>query len=173
MKHVRALLLVLFVCIAACGFLAYGQGTSASLTGSVTDPSGGAIPGAAVTLTNVDTGFKMTAKTNSVGTYLLKPLPIGNYSLAIEVAGFDRYMQTGIVLTVNQAATQDVRLKVGAGKAETIRVVADTELINTTTAELGTTINEATISSMPLDGRDPSSPRLPGARLGGRPASWR
>jgi hypothetical protein len=157
MKHVRTLLLVLLVCFAVSGFLAYGQGTSASLTGLVTDPSGGALPGAAVTITNVDTGFKVTEKTNSVGTYLLKPLPIGNYSLAIEAAGFDRYLQTGIVLTVNQAATQDVHLKIGAGKVETISVIADTELINTTTAELGTTISEAAISQLPLDGHDPSS----------------
>jgi hypothetical protein len=157
MKHVRTLLLVFLVCFAVSGFLAYGQGTSASLTGLVTDPSGGAIPGAAVTLTNVDTGFKVTEKTNSVGTYLLKPLPIGNYSLAIEVAGFAHYVQTGIVLTVGQAATQDVRLKIGVGKAETISVVADTELVNTTTAELGTTINEAAISDLPLDGHDPSA----------------
>ncbi len=155
-KLVRALFLATLVCFAVSGFLAHGQGTSASLTGNVTDPSGGAIPGAAVTLTNVDTGFKVTEKTNSVGTYLLKPLPIGNYSLAIEVAGFARYVQTGIVLTVGEAATQDVRLKIGAGKVESISVIADTELINTTTAELGTTINEDTISSMPLDGHDPA-----------------
>jgi len=156
-KHVRALLLVILVCCSLCGLLAYGQGTSASLTGTVTDPSGGAIPGAAVTITNIDTGFKVATKTNNVGVYLLKPLPIGNYSLAIEVSGFDRYTQTGIVLTVGEAATQDVHLKIGAGKAETISVVADTELINTTTAELGTTINESAISTLPLDGHDPSA----------------
>jgi hypothetical protein len=152
-KQVRALLLVILVGLA--GF-AYGQGTSASLTGNVTDPAGAAIAGAAVTVTNIDTNSTQSAKTDSVGTYLIRPLPIGNYTLTIEAAGFARYVQKGIILTVNQAATQDVRLKVGAGKSETISVTADAELINTTSAELGSTINEAAISELPLNGRDPS-----------------
>jgi hypothetical protein len=155
-KQVRALLLVILTGLAGLGYLAHGQGTSASLTGNVTDPSGGAIPGATVTITNVDTGFTQSAKTDNVGTYLLRPLPIGNYSLAIDAAGFGRYAQTGIQLTANLAATQDVSLKVGTGKAETISVTADAELINTSSAELGTTVGEAAISELPLNGRDPS-----------------
>jgi hypothetical protein len=127
------------------------------LTGQVTDPSGAAVAGATVTVTNLNTDFTQSIKTDSVGTYLLRPLPIGDYSLAISAAGFNRYLQKGIVLTVNLAATQDVRLKVGAGKTETVAVTADAELINTTTAELGTTINESAISELPLDGHDPSS----------------
>jgi hypothetical protein len=156
-KHVRALLLVILVGLAGSGLIAYGQGTSASLTGNVTDPSGAAVSGATVTVTNIDTNFTQSVKTDNVGTYLIRPLPIGNYTLAIEAAGFARYVQKGIVLTVNLAATQDVRLKVGAGKAETISVTADAELINTSSAELGSTVNEAAISQLPLDGRDPSS----------------
>ena len=152
--HVRALLLVVLVGIA--GF-AYGQGTSASLTGNVTDPAGAAVAGATVTVTNIDTNFTQSVKTDGVGTYLIRPLPIGRYTLAIDAAGFARYVQKGIVLTVNLAATQDVRLKVGAGKAETISVTADAELINTSSAELGSTVNEAAISQLPLDGRDPSA----------------
>jgi hypothetical protein len=153
-KHVCTLLLVVLVGLA--GFV-YGQGTSASMTGNVTDPAGAAVAGAAVTVTNIDTNLTQSIKTDSVGTYLIRPLPIGNYTLTIEAAGFARYVQKGIVLTVNQAATQDVRLKVGAGKAETISVTANAELINTSSAELGSTVNEAAISELPLDGRDPSS----------------
>lgn len=156
-KHVRALLLIVLVGLAGSGLLAFGQGTSASLTGNVTDPSGAAVAGATVTVTNVGTGFKQSVKTDSVGTYLLRPLPIGSYSLEIDAAGFDRYVQTGIELTANLAATQDVHLKVGAGKAESISVTADAELINTSSAELGTTVGEAAISDLPLNGRDPSS----------------
>jgi hypothetical protein len=156
-KLTGALRLVIFAVLAGSGLLAYGQGTSASLTGQVTDPSGAAVAGATVTVTNLNTDFTQSIKTDSVGTYLLRPLPIGDYSLAISAAGFNRYLQKGIVLTVNLAATQDVRLKVGAGKTETVAVTADAELINTTTAELGTTINESAISELPLDGHDPSS----------------
>jgi hypothetical protein len=156
-KHLRYLLLCLLVGMLIFGLPVYGQGTSASLTGNVIDSSGAAISGAAVTITNIDTGSKLTVKTDNVGTYLLKPLPIGNYSLAIEAPGFANYLQTGIVLTVSQAATQDVHLKIAKGAAVTVTVVADTELINTTTAELGTTINEASINALPLDGHDPSA----------------
>ena len=156
-KYAGAFLLIILVGLAGTGLLAYGQGTSASLTGQVTDPSGAAVPGAAVTVTNIDTNFMQSAKTDSVGTYLIRPLPIGNYSLAISAAGFDRYLQKGIVLTVNLAATQDVHLKVGAGKVETVSVTAEAELINTSSAELGSTVNEAAISALPLDGHDPSS----------------
>jgi hypothetical protein len=155
-KHVRALLLIILVGLAGSGLLAYGQGTSASLTGQVTDPAGAAVAGATVTVTNTGTGLTQSVKTDSVGTYLVRLLPIGNYSLAIETAGFDRYLQTGIELTANLAATQDVRMKVGSGKTETISVTADAELINTSSAELGTTVGEAAISELPLDGRDPS-----------------
>ena len=156
-KHTGALRLVIFAALAGSGLFAYGQGTSASLTGNVTDPAGAVVVGATVTVTNIDTDFTHAVKTDSVGTYLIRPLPIGNYTLAIDATGFASYVQKGILLTVDQAATQDVRLKVGVGKAEVISVTADVELINTTTAELGTTINEAAISKLPLDGRDPSS----------------
>jgi hypothetical protein len=156
-KHVSTILLIILAALAGSGLLAHGQGTSASLTGNVTDPSGAAVAGAMVTVTNTDTNYMQSIKTNSVGTYLVRPLPIGNYTLAIDAAGFARYVQTGIVLTVDLAATQDVRLKIGAGKAEIISVIAEAELINTTSAELGTTINEASISELPLDAHDPSS----------------
>jgi hypothetical protein len=156
-KHVRALLVIILVGLAGSGLLGFGQGTSASLTGNVTDPSGAAVAGATVTITNTGTGLTQSVKTDSVGTYLLRPLPIGNYSLEIDAAGFDRYLQTGIELTANLAATQNVRMKIGSGRAETISVIADAELINTSSAELGTTIREDAISELPLNGRDPSS----------------
>ncbi|MGA2808580.1 MAG: carboxypeptidase-like regulatory domain-containing protein, partial [Terracidiphilus sp.] len=155
--HFKALLLVILVCCTVSGLLCHGQGTSASLTGNVTDSSGAVVSGATVSITNVDTNFTQTVKTDGVGNYQLRPLPIGNYSLRIEATGFGRYLQNGIVLTASLAATQDVHLKVGAGKAETVAVTADAELINTSSAELGTTVGEAAIADLPLNGRDPSS----------------
>ena len=156
-KQIYVQLLIVFVALVGSAFLAYGQGTSASLTGNVTDSTGAVVAGATVTATNIDTNFTQSTKTNGVGTYLLRPLPIGKYTLEIDASNFARYVQKGIVLTVGLAATQDVSLKVGSGKSETVSVTSDAELINTTTAELGTTINEASISALPLDGHDPSS----------------
>jgi hypothetical protein len=156
-KYVHAVLLIILVGLVGSGLLAYGQGTSASLTGNVADQSGAVVAGAAVTVTNIDTNFTQSVKKDSVGNYLVRPLPIGNYTLAINAAGFNRYLQKGIVLTIGLAATQDVRLKVGAGKAETVSVIADAELINTSSAELGTTVSQSAIAELPLNGRDPSS----------------
>jgi hypothetical protein len=66
-------------------------------------------------------------------------------------------VQKGIVINVNLYATQDVHLKVATAKGETVNVTADAELINTTSAELGTTVNEFSVTELPLNGRDPSN----------------
>ncbi len=127
---------------------ASGQGTSASLTGQVTDSSGAAVPGATITATNTDTSLAQTATSNGEGIYLIAPLPPGNYKLTIEARGFERYAQTGIVLSVSVNSTQNVTLKPGSLQ-ETVTVYENAELINTTTAELGTTVN--------ADGRHPAA----------------
>jgi hypothetical protein len=138
------------------GSVAFGQGTSASLTGQVTDNSGAVVPGATVTATNTDTSLAQTATTNGAGIYLIAPLPPGHYKLAVEARGFERYLQTGIELSVSVNSTQNVMLKTGSLQ-ETVTVFENAELINTTTPELGTTVNEAAITQLPLNGRDPSS----------------
>ncbi|MGO8759170.1 MAG: carboxypeptidase regulatory-like domain-containing protein [Terracidiphilus sp.] len=156
-KSLRALLLIVAVALVGSGVLAFAQGTSGSLTGQISDPSGAAVVGATVTLKNVDTDSVQTATSSSTGIYLLKPVMPGNYSLAINAKGFAAYVQRGIVITANLYATQDVRLKLASAANETVTVTADAELINTTSAELGSTVNEAAISALPLDGHDPSS----------------
>src|SRR5579862_2724611 len=135
---------------------AFGQGTSASLTGQITDASGAAVIGATVTAKNIGTNLTESSTSSNQGTYLIAPLPLGEYTLPVEGKGFERYLQKGIVLTANLAATQNVTLKTGS-ISETIEVTADAELINTTSAELGATINQLTVTELPLDGRDPSS----------------
>src|SRR5277367_1372867 len=138
------------------GSAAFGQGTSASLTGQVTDNSGAVVPGATVTATNTGTSLAQTATTNGEGIYLIAPLPPGHYKLTVEGRGFERYVQTGIELSVSVNSTQNVALKTGSLQ-ETVTVFENTELINTTTPELGTTVNEAAVTQLPLNGRDPSS----------------
>src|SRR5580658_7101672 len=138
------------------GNSASGQGTSASLTGQVTDNSGAVVPGATVTVTNTDTSLAQTVTANGDGIYLIAPLPPGHYKLTVESHGFERYLQTGIELSVSVNSTQNVVLKTGSVQ-ETVTVFENAELINTSTPELGTTINEAAVTQLPLNGRDPSS----------------
>jgi hypothetical protein len=142
--------------LAFSGTLALGQGTSASLTGQITDATGAAVTGATVTAKNTDTNLAQTSTSNAVGVYTIAPLPPGNYTLTVEAKGFKRYLQQGIVLGVDISATQDVSLKTGSTQ-ETVTVTEEAELINTTTAELGTTVNHAAITQLPLNGRDASS----------------
>jgi hypothetical protein len=156
-KSLRALVLVIAVALVGSGVLVYGQGTSGSLTGQISDPTGAAVANATVTLKNVDTDSVQTATSDNTGVYLLKPVMPGNYSLTIAAKGFAAYVQKGIVITVDLYATQDVHLRVGSATSEVVTVTADTELVNTTSAELGQTVNEAAISALPLDGRDPSA----------------
>ena len=154
---VRVLLLMLAAGLLGSGLMTMAQGTSASLSGTVTDLTGAAIPSASVKIVNVDTNFTVTSKSDGVGNYLLRPLPIGHYKLLVEAKGFNRYQQEGILLTANMSATQNVNLKVVSGVEETITVTSDAELINTSSAELGTTVGQAAIAELPLNGRDPSS----------------
>ncbi len=155
-KSLRALVLVIATALASSGVFAFGQGTSGSLTGQVTDPSGAAIVGATVTLTNLGTSYQQSEQSNGSGVYLIQPVEPGNYSLTITAPAFASYKQSGIVIHANEAATQNVHLKVGTA-GETVSVRADAELINTTTPELGMTVNESSVSQLPLNGRDPSN----------------
>jgi hypothetical protein len=152
----RLVLALILALVFLGGGAAFGQGTSASLTGQVVDNSGSVVPGATVTATNTDTGLAQTATTNGEGIYLVAPLPPGHYKLTVEARGFERYVQTGVELSVNVNSTQNVALKTGSVQ-ETVTVFENAELINTTTPELGTTVNEAAITQLPLNGRDPSS----------------
>jgi hypothetical protein len=146
--------------VAVLGFVAsalmFGQGTSGSLTGQVTDSTGAAITGAAVTLTNVDTNDAHLSVTDGEGVYHFNLVPPGSYSLGVKSGAFAQYTQTGIVINANLYATQNMQLKV-AGTASTVNIDANAELIDTTTAELGITINQDAVSELPLNGRDPST----------------
>lgn len=152
-KTMRIFTWALFAVSAA---IALGQGTSASLTGQVTDSAGAALPDATVTARNTATNLMRTVTSNQEGIYQIAPLPPGNYSLSVEATGFRHYVQSGIVLSVSLASTLNVTLHPGS-KDETVTVIADAELINTTSAELGETVNEFSVTQLPLNGRDPSS----------------
>ncbi|MHB1022686.1 MAG: TonB-dependent receptor [Acidobacteriaceae bacterium] len=135
---------------------AYSQSTSASLNGSVVDGSGAAIPGAKITIKNLDTNLVQTTANNAAGVYTLSPLPPGRYTITAERQGFQRYVQTGIVLTVGEAATANITLQPG-DVHQTVMVTANAELINTTSAEISSVVNRYSVTQLPLNGRDPSS----------------
>jgi hypothetical protein len=132
------------------------QDTSAQLTGTVTDPSGGAIPAAHLIVKNEATGLRRQTESDAAGSYVVRELPPGLYSVSVSANGFTAFVQQGIQLTVAQNATLPIRLKIGGG-AETVTVSGGAELINTTTAELSQVISQEEVTELPIYGRDPSN----------------
>ncbi|WP_263352474.1 TonB-dependent receptor [Acidicapsa acidisoli] len=146
-----ALFSLFLVLISACTLMA--QLTTARLSGVVTDNGGSALPGADVTVREVETGFSQTVKSGEAGEYLFPSLPVGNYELTVDMTGFSSYVQKGIVLAVGQAASRNIELKVGAF-TDQVTVTADASLVTTDSATVGQLINQQSVSALPLNGRD-------------------
>ena len=127
--------------------------TSGGIAGTVLDPSGAAVPNAAVTLTNTDTGGKQTAKTNNTGAYRFDLLGPGNYSVEISAAGFET-IQEKVVVSIGQASTVDVKLTVASGNPTVVEVNGGANVVQTENANVSTNITPETIADMPNPGND-------------------
>src|SRR5712671_2438163 len=119
---------VLVACLFLTALPLCGADVNAVLSGTVKDTSGALISGASITLTNTQTNISQTSKSASDGSYSFSNIPVGNYTLTVEQTGFRKYVQTGIVLQVNQAAKQDIALQVGT-TAEVVEVTENVSQI--------------------------------------------
>jgi hypothetical protein len=142
---------VLFFACAGSVFAQGGIG-NAQLNGTVTDPSGGAVAGASITLTNTATNTTYTATSNDRGYYALANLPPGNYELKASFTGFANYTQTGIVLTVGQVATINIGMQV-ASAGEKVVVTAEAPVIEPTKTEISQVVDTQQIQSLPISNR--------------------
>lgn len=129
------------------------QQITGSIVGTVKDAQGALIPAATVKAANVNTGFARSAATDSDGVYHIQYLPVGRYNVEVEAAGFNKFLQQNIVLTVDQTQTLNVMLTVGV-QTQTITVTEAPPLVNTSTAELGRTVQPAEITGLPLVNRN-------------------
>ncbi len=134
--------------ILALSISAWGQATT-TLVGTVTDPSGGTIPQAKVTLTNQGTSVARTTTTTTAGAYSFPSVLPGTYSLSVTARGFRTYVREGISLQVNLPATVNVQMQVGE-VSQKVSVTSRAPLMNTTDASLGKTMGEISISQLPL-----------------------
>ena len=130
-----------------------GQGSSASLSGTVTDPSGANIPGATVTLLNVATGTAQKTVTSDAGSFSLINVLPGSYTVQVTKTGFSTLEKTGVILQVNQSATLNFPLSVGSTE-QTVDVTASVSTVDSSTAELGTVVDERSVKDLPLNGRN-------------------
>jgi outer membrane receptor protein involved in Fe transport len=144
-------LIVLGIMMLACGSV-FAQQITGSIRGTVADSSGAVVAGASVTARQVETGLARTATTDRSGNYLLLELPVGHYALEVAAKGFQKYLQEGISLNVNETAAVSVHLAVGTETQE-IQVQADAELIQPTVTSLGQVVQEREILDLPLNDR--------------------
>ena len=146
-------LIILFAALAGICHDGLGQEVTASITGTVTDPGGAALPGATVTATSQERGQVYVAETNDTGLYRIAQLPVGTYTVKVEKAGFASASYPPFVLTLNQVARVDVAMKVGQA-SETIEVSGGAPVLETETTQVDTIINAATNDNLPLASRN-------------------
>jgi outer membrane receptor protein involved in Fe transport len=135
------------------GMQVAAQQITGSIRGTVVDPSGAVLQSAVVVAQQNETGLERSATTNRGGEYVLLELPIGHYQIRVEAKGYQKYRQEGITLGVNQTATVNVHLKLGA-ETQQVEVKADAQLVQSTVSSLGETVMQREILDLPLDGRN-------------------
>jgi hypothetical protein len=145
-------LLLLGICLATCAAPALAQEFRATVTGRVVDPSGLAMPGVTITVTNTQTNEVASVVTNAEGVYSLPFLKPGVYKVNAELQGFSKYEQEKVELEVGQARTINIQLQVGS-LAEVVTVVS--EAIEASKADRGMVIDNARVTELPLNARNP------------------
>lgn len=124
-------------------------GITATISGTVTDPTGAVVAGATVTATNVDTAVALSQTTNTQGFYSFPELPVGKYTVDVQKTGFKAYRQTGLVLDVNQALVVDVALQIGEA-SEKVEVSASALHVDTESTQMGEVITGKSMTDVPL-----------------------
>src|ERR1051325_9653843 len=151
-RELRVLIVVLSALLCAGDVLAQG-GSTAQISGTVKDESGGVLPGADGTATQTDTGLTRSVVTDADGAYILSNLPLGPYRLEVKLSGFRGYSRTGIVLNVNAQPVIDVAMALG-DLNETGSVFAAAPRVETRSPTLGQFIENERILELLLNGRN-------------------
>jgi len=144
-------LAVVFTLCLASGTL--GQTVQGIIDGTITDPSGAAVPDATVTITNNGTNSVLTATTGSDGTYRFSLVPPGSYTIVIKAKNFAEVRSSAVVVQASQTVPFSVKLELAKGQ-EIIEVVEQATLVQTATSELSTQIDRDTIINAPIADRD-------------------
>ncbi|HZR24519.1 MAG TPA: carboxypeptidase regulatory-like domain-containing protein [Vicinamibacterales bacterium] len=152
----RKFSLLLLVCLAwAAPAWAQSQAANGAIEGTISDSSGGVLPGVTVTITNTDTGTERTVVTNEKGLYRAPLLPLGTYRVIAELQGFKKFEQTNVKLSVGETATVNATLAVGA-VSETITVSgADVPALESARIDIGHTMTDVEVHNLPLVARNP------------------
>lgn len=148
LRHLIFAVLLLLFFTGACRLNAQTANTGA-LNGTVTDPSGGLIPGATVTIISQTTGAQRSTITGSGGTYLIPLVPPGRYQIKVSKEGFETALLGSVSISITETHTTNIRLQLGA-VSQTVSVTGQGELLKTTGAALGNVTDERMVDSLPL-----------------------
>jgi hypothetical protein len=142
----------LFLCPLFLASAAFAQQTDASVSGTVTDPSGAHVIAAAVTASNIETGVRIPVQTNEAGAYTMPPLPPGRYTFTAEKSGFRKAVIDEVVLQVGGVVTLNIALEIGS-TSESVEVHAAATEVNATSASVGNVVEGKRLQELPLNGR--------------------
>jgi outer membrane receptor protein involved in Fe transport len=144
----------IFVCllIALAPIALFGQSSNGSISGTITDESGAALPGVTVSAVNTATGIERSNVTNVTGHYQIALLPPGIYNVKTDLSGFQPLRRDNITVNVGSDTTIDVKLKPGV--AETVTVTASAPVVDTTKSEVSSVVNQKAIENLPTNGRN-------------------
>jgi hypothetical protein len=143
--------LCLSLVLAVC---AWAQTNTSRISGTVTDSTGAVISGAKVTAKNDATGIAQTQTTTEAGLYSFPSLPVGGYTITVEMTGFKTANQAGVIIQVNTPVTVDISLVVGQAN-EIVNITGGVERLQTDNATIGNVVQQKAIESLPLNGRNP------------------
>jgi hypothetical protein len=132
---------------------ANAQAVTGTILGIVKDSSGALVPGATVTLLNTRTGFSRSVVTDSHGEYTAPSVPTGAYNVTAEITGFKKVTKANVLVGVDQKVRIDVALELGAME-EVVEIQAETPLLQSSSSDLGQTVVEEQIKTLPLNGRN-------------------
>jgi hypothetical protein len=151
-QNFLARFLVLLLLTFSTALVCLAQGDTARLQGTVTDPQGGAVNGATVTITNVDTSRATTATTSELGYYSVSALPPGNYRVDVSQKGFNKVTRD-LALQVAQVGVADFQLQVG-DVTQTVMVEAGSPVVDAQDSAIGIVVESKQVTELPLNGRN-------------------
>jgi outer membrane receptor protein involved in Fe transport len=145
-------LAIVSLCL-VCSTLVCAQSTGGRILGRVADPSGAVLANVNVTAVNESTGVSRDTKTNEGGDYVFPEVPVGVYTISFDLAGFKTNVRKSVTLELNQVITLNTTMQIGETR-ETVEVTSEAPLVDTTSTQLGTVVNDRAITQLPLNQRD-------------------
>jgi hypothetical protein len=132
---------------------ASAQAVTGTIIGTVADSTGAVLPGVSVTVKHEETGFTRTLTSDTNGEFTAASVPTGTYTVTGEISGFKTVSLSNVQVGVDQRVRADIKLEVGA-MTESVEIVAQTPIVNTSSSDLSTTVTEEQIKQLPLNGRN-------------------